>query len=62
MRKTERLVGKIDRFSGQASGEPDGLWVVHIDGSVPRPREDRGFAVEGACQGPDSCAATCWSA
>lgn len=41
IRKTERLVGTIDRFSGHSSGASDGLWVVHIDGSVPRPLESR---------------------
>jgi len=40
VRKSEHLVGEIDRFSGQEPDVATWMLTVHVGGSVPDPRED----------------------
>ena len=45
--RTEAIDAAVDPLSGRAPGRPDGPLVVHVEGSVPRDRDDGGSPWEG---------------
>ncbi len=45
--RSEAIDAAVDPLSGRAPGRPDGPLVVHVEGSVPRDRDDGGSPWEG---------------